>query len=150
MTQSRFTTEEYEALFGEAATYETDRPWSKPIPESANLNRAANLTADEYQILFGDSPVKPVADTEAKPRSKPKAKPSSESRSTTRSATRTVTQPQADVVFDPLASIRSIAGNHKVRADLHLAGLASHPILSGCVLFFSVLVGIVIARGLIG
>ena len=55
MTQSGFKTTQHEA-FAETAASRESKVGAAESPHLANLSGHANLTPDEYLILFGDTP----------------------------------------------------------------------------------------------
>lgn len=120
MTQSGFRTTQNEAPTGAFGSRASEIGGCES-PHLANLSGRANLTPDEYLILFGDSPPEPLDQDQ-------------------------VAQDQPAVVIDePTPQPAS-----QTRAQLRLAKLTAHPYLSAAVLFISVLVGAAIARGWMG
>ncbi len=58
MSQTGLTAEQFEMLFGDSPPLEPsidDNGFLSLVPPTADLSGEANLSADEYLILFGDS-----------------------------------------------------------------------------------------------
>ncbi len=129
MTQSEFRTRRHGAFGKAAATDDSDaaRDNSRHL---ANLSGRADLTPDEYLILFGDSPDPDVANREAgAPKRQVDAPP-----------TRRIEIPDDEPVH--------VTAPNPARS--RLAGLSAHPYLSATVLLLSILIGAAIARALFG